>query len=87
MNIANALNTIKKILALVPFLIAAMLGGLFSGLLVKGCSKPEPVQVQIDLNPYENELTRIRAQQDSIANVLPSYDDALRELSKRYGKP
>jgi len=87
MNIANVLNTLKKILALVPFLMAATLGGLFSGLLVKGCSKPEPVQVQIDLNPYENELTRIRAQQDSISSVLPTYDESLRELSKRYGKP
>ena len=85
MNIPQILNGIKKILSLVPFLLAACLGGLVSGMVVKGCTKTEPVQVAINLNPYENELQRLRTKQDSIRTVLPTYGDALRELSERYG--
>jgi len=83
----KVLATIQKMISLLPFVVAALIGGITAGVMVKTCSKAPPLEVKINMNTYETELSQIRKNQDSIRTSIDTYEQSLRYLSDLYAKP
>lgn len=82
------LQTLSKILAFLPALLTALFGGIIGGVTVKKCSdKPElpKINYTIVIPQYEQDIQQIKAKQDSISRVLPTYDESIRFFEHRYG--
>lgn len=74
---------VKSVLAALRPVGFAIIGGLTVAI-PQRCSKPEPVQINLNNQAYEYKLDQLSKKQDSTNAVLPDMSDALRYLSKRY---
>lgn len=75
-----------KLMALLPYLLVAFIGGILAGTVVKCSSKPDTVPVKIEMYNYEKDLKVIREKRDSTRIHVPTIDDASGYLYDRYDR-